>query len=423
MSLLILYILLIFFIVLFSKGFIVKTWFLFTGIYTSITFGVYSFAPDLFSLINVEVTGVHREQIGYFLILSVIANYFFYLLFSLSNKNTSIIDLKKVNKGDSSSFIFFYCALSAYILSYFFLNQDAFNWGDGSNSLGSPLFAISYRVFIAGTVLLIGYNLIEKRKNALLYRILILIGTWTVFAVAVKASSRSDIIYFIVALAILFISYYKISNAKLIVLSMFLIPSIIFFSQLMLLNRSVLTNASFFETYDLITSTIFLFDQESLILFISQDYFSPAATLIMSFEKEIIIPSQVIISNFLNSFYLIGGDTISSLVVSEYGLTFDRGAGFAYLLYAEGYNLMGFSGFIYNGFIGGFFLYILNAGLKGVSGNHLIILKAILAILLLQIIRTQSGSGFKLIYTLLPILYFYCKIFGYNLRFFIKKHR
>ena len=377
----------------------------------------------MFSLINVEVTGVHRVQIGYFLILSVIANYFFYLLFSLSNKNTSIIDLKMVNKGDSSSFILFYCALSAYILSYFFLNQDAFNWGDGSNSLGSPLFAISYRVFIAGTVLLIGYNLIEKRKNTFLYRILILIGTWTIFAVAVKASSRSDIIYFIVALAILFISYYKISNAKLIVLSMFLIPSIIFFSQLMLLNRSVLTNSSFFETYDLITNTIFLFDQESLILFVSQDYFSPAATLIMSFEKEIIIPSQVIISNFLNSFYFIGGDTISSLVVSEYGLTYKRGAGFAYLLYTEGYNLMGFSGFIYNGFVGGLFLFILNAGLKGVSGNNLIILQAILAILLLQIIRGQTGTAFKALYTFLPIFYFYCKMFGYSLRFYIKKHR
>ena len=416
MTILVVYLLTNIFCVVLAREVVAKLWFGIVGIYTGITYSVYVFQPDLFSILNIRVLGDRVSEVGLFLTFSISCNFLVYFLLSRSKFGYAIIDLKLRKRPKVAYFLGFHLFLLMILAGYFIGNQEKFNWGDGINSLGNAWYSLGYRLFSGLTVLLIGYVLVENKRHRWLYYLIVVASVAMIFSVAVKASARSDMVYFALALVVLFWLHFKIPVRRVFFFSLISIPAALVLGQLMQLQRASI-EGDFVALLGIVFENLGYLDNETIVMLVSQDYFSPAATLIMSVEKNIVDPVAVITSNLFNSIYFMNHDTISAIVVSEYNLSFARGAGFAYINYAEGYNFMGFTGFLYNGLVCGLILHILNVDFKGVSKVHANVLKAILAILMIQIIRSQSGLSFKLLYTFLPIFYFYCQVFGYSLRF------
>lgn len=402
--------------VILSKEIMAKLWFGMVGIYTAITYSVYVLRPELFSILNIGVLGDSMSEVGLFLTLSMWCNFLVYFLLSRSKFGYSIIDLKLRRRPKIRYFLWFHLLFLVILAAYFIGNQEKFTWGDGVNSLGNAWYALGYRIFSGATMLLIGFTLAEKTNNRLLYYLIIFMSVALIFSIALKSSARSDMIYFMLGVAVLFWLHFKISARRMFLFGLIAIPSVILVGQLMLLQRASI-EGDLLILLGLVFENLGALDENTIVMLVSQDYFSPGATLIMSVEKNIVDPVAVIMSNLFNSIYFINHETISAIIVDEYGLNFARGAGFAYINYAEGYNFMGFTGFLYNGVACGLLLHILNVDFKGVSKAHENILKAILAILMMQIIRSQVGVSLKVLYTFLPIYYFYCQVFGYSLRF------
>jgi len=398
------------------RSIVAQLWFVFIGVYTSVTYAIYQFRPDLFEILNFSVKGDKTLELGLFLILSVISNYLFYLFFSNSKFLYRIPDLRLNKNPKIKLFTILYLLYATSLAIYFALNLDSFNWGQGSTSLGSPLFSLLFRIFTPMTILMIGLVLTMNNVRNFFYKILALFGVILIFSIAIKAGSRSDIIYLFIGLIVLGYSHYKISKIKLFTWAVFGGILVLFFGQVMLIMRGSI-DVDFIEMLTVVFENVIGFDESIIIMLVSQDYFAPAATLIISIEKELVLPSAAIKSNFYNFFYLIHEDTISHIITNKLNFSYLRGAGFAYIAYAEGYNMMGFMGFLYNGLICGLFIHILNPNFSGISQQHKSVLLAILAVTILQIIRSQSGISLKLIYTLAPVYYSYCIVFGYSLVF------
>lgn len=402
--------------VILAKQVMAKLWFGMVGIYTGITYSVYVLRPDLFSILRIGVLGDNISEVGFFFTLSMWCNFLVYFLLSRSKFGYSVIDLKLRKRPKVVYFLGFHLFLLLMLAGYFIGNQEKFNWGGDINSLGNAWYAMGYRIFSGSTMFLIGFTLVEKTNNRRLYYLIIIASVAVIFSVALKASARSDMVYFMLGVVVLFWLHFKIPARRIFLVSLIAIPAVLLAGQLMLLQRASI-EGDFLALLGLVFENLGSLDDDTIVMLVSQDYFSPGATLIMSVEKNIVDPVAVIMSNVFNSIYFINHETISAIVVREYGLSFARGAGFAYINYAEGYNFMGFMGFLYNGLACGLFLHILNVDFKGVSKAHENILKAILAILMIQIIRSQAGVALKVLYTFLPIYYFYCQVFGYSLRF------
>ena len=414
MILFFLYITILVLIFFFVRSITAQFWFLFIGIYTVFTYGTYVFRPDLFSLINITVDGDKSTELGLFLILSVLGNFLFYVWFSRSKFISRRVVLRQTKRPQKKLFSIFYFIFGISLFTYFIVNGDKFNWGTGVNSLGSPLFAISFRTFLPLTILQLAVTSNKKIENYA-YRVLALFGIILIIMISTKASSRSDLIYLFLGITTLIIYNRQISKINFILGGIILCTAALFIGQIFLFKRAAM-EGNIIDLLVLVYATISDFSEAALVMLLSQDYFGPASTLIISMEEQIIVPFEAIKSNFYNLFYFVGGDTLSTIIVSHLDLSFLRGAGFAYIIYAEGYNMFGFLGFLYNGFMAGLLLHILAPHFVGVSRKHKGVLLAILSVLIMQVIRAQSGGAFKVIYSLIPVFFGFCLVFGYSVR-------
>lgn len=107
-----------------------------------------------------------------------------------------------------------------------------------------------------------------------------------------------------------------------------------------------------------------LFSLESLIF---QDWLIPSLTLMTSIENNIIFPGKVIESNLTCLVPLIShsslGEILSRIIDPE-GVR-----GYGYYILTEGYNLMGFAGFLYSAFIFVFGLRLLESFFASTKGK------------------------------------------------------
>ena len=94
MTILVVYLLTNIFCVVLAREVVAKLWFGIVGIYTGITYSVYVFQPDLFSILNIRVLGDRVSEVGLFLTFSISCNFLVYFLLSRSKFGYAIIDLK-----------------------------------------------------------------------------------------------------------------------------------------------------------------------------------------------------------------------------------------------------------------------------------------------------------------------------------------
>ena len=284
--------------------------------------------------------------------------------------------------------------------AYFATNVDKFNWGAGSDSQGSSLFAFIFRYFIVVT--LIQFIIVfEKLKQTIASKLLIFLDLSLVLLISIKSGSRSDLLYLTISL--LTYTFYDLSRIRKFDLMKLVAFALLLFSlmQLMLMTRHLpldQINISFLIDAFRENIETFGIDENSFMTsIILNDYFAPAATLAMSMDANIVIPYTVFVSNTSNSIYFVGYSLISDFVVHEYGFSFLRGAGFAYFIFTEGFNVVGNLGVLYNGIIFGGILYCLRVITLQGNAFYTKAATSIVCLFVLSSIRGQSGIIAKMI--------------------------
>lgn len=396
------------------------TFYLAVGVYSLPTLYAYLYDIKIFEYQNIYLTHENLYKYYFFLVASLLSVVFVQRLFgnfSASFRKYAIIK-RNVSQARQNFFVTVYCFLLIYLTSYFLLYSDDFQWGREGNALGGNVYSILFRYFQVQFLLYV-FCIGKTENDSLLHSMMKLASALLILIVATKAGARSDILYISLALFFYFVSQNygslaSMSTLKLISYSLF---SLIFL-QFIYLSRTPDFELESFEIISIFLLNFNNFDLSRMVLL--QDYLFPSATLIMSIQKEVVIPVEAVVSNVLNTFYGFKEPLLHDYVTAAYGLYFDRGTGIAYFLFTEGYNLCGIFGFIYNGIVWGALLFLMTFQYHLKDKEFARILSAVYIYFMVFLVRAQTGIVFKtFIFQVLPILCILYYFFGYRI---IRQH-
>jgi len=282
-----------------------------------------------------------------------------FLIFAIfyNKKYRTVVSIKvKPLLKKSSNFLYVTTILFYEIILTFFLigNYENLSYVNQFVLKGNTIWF--YLFSLGGVVLLsIFYKIYmehnEKRKifYSVLFLILFLIFSMTAIRSGQRIQIATAFLGFISSLLYLFKNKIKIERLKLkhIFLFLFICFITLLFFQGIRTTRGLDKSFTAFLTALQHPSIYFnLFLPKNLIF---QDWMVPSLSLMASMEHNIIFPSKVIESNLTCSIpfihHLSLGSIISRIVNPE-GI-----GGYGYYILSEGYNLMGFCGFIYSAFI------------------------------------------------------------------------
>lgn len=304
----------------------------------SISFGTY-YGPDIF------------YDYWLFVFLSFLFSFLIYKKTFSRGEPKCLYKLSKANRilGKKSFFLFtFLLFLSLNI--YFVLNRELFGWGDG-NPMGSQFFGFGFAIFTI--CILFIYFIYRNKEENIIYRRLALIMFICFFLfflnICFAAGSRSNILYFLFAIfAYEFFPFsYLLKNQKKKIFLVFII--------LPFLINSLMTISSLRDKDVEITFSTFINykdnsyeSKKSSDAIIGQDYFAPSQLLFISMYYDIIEPFETFKSNFCNTFIFLEYPYLTQTITNKIGNDFTRGQGWGYYLFVEGYNALGWFGFLYN---------------------------------------------------------------------------
>ena len=152
-----------------------------------------------------------------------------------------------------------------------------------------------------------------------------------------------------------------------------------------------------------------------------QDYSGPIQMLFVAIRYNIIEPLEVIYSNFYNSLILMGYPYL------QYGLTelispglATRSSGFAFYVFTEGFLFMGFWGFIYNGVILGFWIYIWKRLSNTNDPEFNTVIMAVMAKNVVNLTRGQTSYFIKYLLGVMIATWIYLLLSGKDFKFIIR---
>lgn len=317
-------------------------------------------------------------------------------------------------------FIIFGLSLSWYFIS----NRFLFKWG-GGDSMGGIYFAFLFRLFIGLNLIVYILFRFECNNNLFFKRLsffLFLIGTIFILLVASASGSRSDILYFLIAIITLELSPFResLKNRKRKIIFILLIT---YFTISYLQGVLELRTTGFRENLNIIT--VLTQDVSSGLTYnlinqlIVQDYFAPSHTLFVSIRYNIIDLFEVVKSNFFNSLFGFNYQTIGASVLEKTSLGFhERGAGWSYHLFVEGFNAMGYFGILYNAIIWNLGMFFLSIYTKTNNEKLNRYILAILALLIMNTMRSQSAMFVRYYWaSFLPILFLLLFVLNYKIKY------
>jgi hypothetical protein len=284
----------------------------------------------------------------------------FFFSFLIYRKTNPLNDIKYVYRVKSTRRVyfqplFFFITILLYlILSFFFhTHRELFGWGGGM-PMGTVWFVLGFRMFTICTFFL--YVLFRNKSNKLKIRRLsfLLFLSCIIFylSVAFAAGTRSDILYFFVAIAFYelspIINAIKYQKKKILI---FAISGVFVINILMILlslrtQTSNINFSSFLNFKSETNNTTSIALSNKILL---QDYYSPSHTLFISMHYGFIDPIEAIKSNFSNSLILLKYPFLTQEILEKIGLKYERAEGWSYHIFVEGYNAVGWFGIIYNG--------------------------------------------------------------------------
>jgi hypothetical protein len=171
------------------------------------------------------------------------------------------------------------------------------------------------------------------------------------FITCIKSGQRGEFLTFILALIGWYTYLSQSGNKKtafkrnLLVLGA-IVLAIAFLQSLRLARGMENTPQAFMSLIKMPSTFLALFSLKALIF---QDWLNPSLTLMTSIKYNIVFPVTVILSNLLDAIPFIMHRSLGEILsrfVDPYGST-----GYGYYILTEGYNLMGFAGFVYSAFI------------------------------------------------------------------------
>lgn len=289
--------------------------------------------------------------------------------------------------------IFIYLALSQYFDRY----RNSFGYGGGA-PMGPPWFGVAFWIFTLCIIIL--YSLFRNDNNNLPKRILAfcLFALCTIFflRVTIAAGVRSPILYFLLSIAFyeLFpmVNSIRFAKRKLFV---FALIGLLFVSSMATLrvlrlqgeqiNISSISNAEESESQ---------FRDEGLpAQILKQDYFNPSHTLFVSMANNIIDPLEVIKSNAANALVMLNYPHLTTTVLERgLGIPSERGAGWAYHYFVEGYNAIGFLGVVYNALLWNLGMLIWVKLAQSDDSIHNRLMFSFMAMVIMIVMRSQNSA-------------------------------
>jgi hypothetical protein len=153
-------------------------------------------------------------------------------------------------------------------------------------------------------------------------------------------------------------------------------------------------------------------------LLLAQDYFPPAHILFAAVANQLSDIGEVVRSNVMNSLILMNYPYLQQFVTDVFnpGVA-TRNTGYAFYILAEGFLAFGNLGFVYNGIVIGFWLWVWRRIATTESPVMNAMILPLLAMDLTNLCRGQSAYFIKYLYIhFLPGLFMVLVVTGYYLR-------
>tara|TARA_B110000240_G_scaffold166937_1_gene188499 strand:+ start:8537 stop:9781 length:1245 start_codon:yes stop_codon:yes gene_type:complete len=386
--------------------------FLILYIYTIFAQIGYAYFPELSILIGAYFGPMLFYKYWAFMFFSFFFSFFLYKKMIPINKKKYTYLVKSKSHKLGGTFFFLIVILLYLILNlYFIKNRGLFGWGGGS-PMGSQWFTIGFKIF--GICAFIVYTLFRDTSNQIKKRrfsfIIFLICFLFYLKVAIAAGTRSDILYFFVA-----ISFYELSPVINTIkyqkkkIFLFMVSGFFLVSMLViLLNlRTQVSNVDFSSFVNAENNDSGTVDKGLVAAFLLQDYYGPSHTLFVSMHHNIIDPIEVFKSNFANSLVKFKYPYLSTTIVEKVGSRSERGAGWSYHYFVEGYNALGLVGVFYNALFWNLGMLLWTKLAQSNNGRHNKAMLSILALIIMMAMRGQTAAFIQFYWMiLLPSLWF-----------------
>ena len=366
----------------------------------------YAYFPDISESLHVYFGPQVFYEFFYFIFLSFIIFYLCFLFFYKSLIRKTSYGVKQVNKKTTFFYLFLFLHL-IYLLLFTIINYDNLDYSLSSKK--GELFSgvnLPFSFFTIFFKLLPGINLLlyylyrfkdpstNSRENRYLVWIFLIEFIFFI-AVSVKMGSRSDLVALIIAILVSEFSYRKV----MLKLKLALPWGKIFLAFLLVLLANELASI---RNPDQNKSEL----NGPLIL--QNDYYAPSHILVASIANNYIDPMKVLTSNLSNALVFINEPYLQLEVMDLFipNVLINRSSSYAFYIFTEGYLVMGFYGFIYNGMLLFFGLFLWRK-LANTPNNYFnIFVISLISLQMINIVRGQSSYLIKDVYmSFIPILF------------------
>lgn len=392
----------------------------------------YAYYPELSMLVGAYFGQNLFYEYWAFMFFSFVFSFLLYKKFNFKVVKKYVYSVKPASKNYGEYF-FFLIVITLYLILnlYFYSNRGLFGYG-GGKTMGSSWFGIGFLVFQTCTFIL--FTLFRDKSNRIKKRIfsfiIFILCLLFYLQISVSAGSRSHILYFFIACAIYELSpiINSIKHKKRIVF-MVLVSSILVFSFLSTLrllryqNMKTGQSTNFSSLYNFDSSDSNKTNEDLSSVILLQDYYLPSHTLFISMNHKIIDPIEVVKSNFTNSLISFDYPFLTNTIM-ERGLGFDneRGVGWAYHYFVEGYNAMGLIGVFYNALFWNLCMILWLRLTRSNNKRHNKTMTAILALIIALSVKGQTAIFIKFYWLiLLPALVLLLLANNQKVAFFKKK--
>tara|TARA_B100001175_G_scaffold205925_1_gene174809 strand:- start:9480 stop:10817 length:1338 start_codon:yes stop_codon:yes gene_type:complete len=377
----------------------------------------YAYYPELSMFVGAYFGPNLFYKYWLFMFFSFVFSFLLYKKFNSKNDKRYVYSVRPVSRNygirsGTGEYFFFLIVILLYLTLnlYFFKNRELFGYG-GGKTMGGPWFGIGFLVFQTCTFIL--FTLFRDKSNRINKRIfsfiIFILCLLFYLQISVAAGSRSHILYFFIACAIYelspIINTIKYKKRKIFMLLVSGIVVLTFLSTLRTI-RNQGTETSFSSIYNFDGSDSENSDDDLSSIILLQDYYLPSHTLFVSMNHKIIDPNEVFKSNFANSLVYFNYPFLTNTILLRgLGIDNDRGVGWAYHYFVEGYNAMGLLGVFYNALFWNLCMFLWIRLTKSNNKKHNKSMVAILALIIALSVKGQTATFIKFYWLiLLPAL-------------------